>query len=80
MTGTDESTRAARVTGAAVRVGDDLLYLGKPYRVLALDPYERPPGSPGTRIARSLDGWCMTLFPTQGVWVVRPTASGEAGR
>lgn len=66
---------ARRVLGAEVQVGDDLLFLGTPHRVLALDSYETGLGSPGTRIARSVDGWCMTLFPTQGVWVVR---AGEA--
>lgn len=34
---------AERVFGADVRVGDDLMFLGKPYRVLALDPYETGP-------------------------------------
>lgn len=64
---------ARYVPATDVQVGDDLIYLGRPYRVTALDPYDTTrllgEALPGAAIARSHDGWCMTLLPGQSVWI-----------
>jgi hypothetical protein len=71
---------ALSLLGADVQVGDDLLYLGRPHRVTAVEPYDAtvlgldPRDAEGTRIARSLDGWAMTLLPQQRFTVQRVTA------
>jgi hypothetical protein len=71
---------ALSLLGADVQVGDDLMFLGRPHRVTAVEPYDAsvlgldPRDAQGARIARSLDGWAMTLLPRQRFQVERVTA------
>lgn len=71
---------ALLLRGDEVKIGDDLLHAGRPYRVLSLEPYDTTPlgiDAPGARIARSHDGWAMTLLPAQRFHVLRaPTSEG----
>jgi hypothetical protein len=69
---------ALSVLGADVQV--DLMYLGRPHRVVAVEPYDAsvlgldPRDVEGARIARGHDGWAMTLLPRQRFTVQRVTA------
>lgn len=60
--------------GDEIQVGDDILVLGTPHRVLGFDDaptLARTYDAPGTRIARGSDGWVIALFPEQRFWVER---------
>jgi len=50
-----------RVRGSEVREGDLIEFLGEWHRVSAVEPYTHPVVGPMAGIARSADGWGITL-------------------
>jgi hypothetical protein len=64
---------ALTVPAGRIRVGDDLLFLGKPHRITEILPYPRNRqfDAPKWRIARDAYGWEITLIPGQHHDVVR---------
>lgn len=63
------------VRGIDVQVGDDLLFLGRPHRILRTEPYDTTAlfgePLPGARLAHGADGWAITLLPAQHFTVER---------
>lgn len=62
---------------ADIRVGDVILFLGWPWLVHEIVPYDGPLADPedGWRVARSAGGWGVTLIPGDRLDVARPEST-----
>ena len=69
------TTTSRTIPGRDLKVGDAIVFLGRSYPVLSLEPYEIPvewvKAQMGpARIAYSYDDWCITVLDTSTVEVV----------
>ena len=54
---------AAEVADAyCIHIGDDIVFLGRPHRIVKVEPYTHPDGWQG-QIAHDEYGWSITLPP-----------------
>lgn len=60
-----------RIPANDVQAGDDLLFLGKPHRVLDIELVASP-GLGNYRVAVGAEGWRMALHPGDRVEVLVP--------
>lgn len=60
------------VTAREVKVGDDIMFLGTPHRVVAVELYDGPMTKHGCfALAKGRDGWGIALYDGQRLEVDR---------
>ena len=57
-----KAIRSEVADAGCVHIGDDIVFLGKPHRIVKVEPYTHPDGWQG-QVASDEYGWSITLPP-----------------